>query len=111
MKKLLSALLIFCLTIGIVGCGLNTITDTRIIGTWQSDATGARCVFRENGTAEIFSSVNERKYHTEDGLIILDYGKFGTDSLSYDFAYGATANGETVEYLVIEGVYYKKVSN
>lgn len=103
MKKFFTILSISLVALVILGCsnnGSKRIDDKRIIGTWESDYFGTY-VFKENGTVEVLTKDNVRKFETENGNLKIDYGKFGCDYYLYEIVYGATEKGEMKEMLAL----------
>ena len=95
--------------IGVMGCNSNSVQDKQIIGTWEN-STGLRYVFRANGKVEVLSKDNIRDYEAENGKLKISYGQFGSDYYTYQITYSTTEQGETTQYLIIDGDYYKRVS-
>lgn len=103
MKKLFIFLSITLVAVVIFCCCNNEskkIDDKRIIGTWESEYFGTY-VFNENGTVEVFTKDNTRKFETENGNLKINYGKFGYDYYLYEIVYSATETGETKEMLAL----------
>lgn len=116
MKKFIIIFSISLITIVILCCsnsGSKRIDDKRIIGTWESDYFGTY-VFKENGTVEVFTKDNVRKFETENGLLKIYYNnpQIADSEYCYEIVYGVTESGERQEILALwkyyEGTNSKK---
>ena len=101
-KKISTLILFMALMIGVMGCNSNKVKDKQIIGTWEN-SMGLRYVFKENGKVEVLSTENIRDYEADNGTLKISYGKFGDDYYTYQIGYLTTEQGETTQYLIIDG--------